>query len=397
MNPDPASTNAASSSTGAGSNGAAPQSNRNRTKKEAVTAQSGRSGGPSRPRYTYDAGEVLGNGSFGVVSEARCLETGETVAIKKVLQDPRYKNRELDIMKMLRHPNVVELKDYFYTEKPGGEKGESEKFLNVVMEFIPDTVYRVMKTFVRNSQHMPMILTKLYTYQMCRALGYLHTIGVCHRDIKPQNLLVDTKTHTLKICDFGSAKKLIPGEQSVAYICSRYYRAPELMLGATEYTTAIDIWSIGCVMGELMLGRPLFAGETSVDQLVKIIQTMGTPSRDQMQAMNPNYTEFRFPDVKPRPWNRIFHPGVTPDALDLLSKLLRYEPQERVKPYEALAHHFFDELRDVNTRLPGGGTLPPLFDVTEAEMQQIPPPMREKVIPSWYSQMHPTGPTGTSG
>ena len=119
---------------------------------------------------------------------------------------------------------------------------------------------------------MPILLVKLYVYQICRAIAYIHTLGVCHRDIKPQNLLVDTSTHTLKLCDFGSAKILSPGESNIAYICSRYYRAPELIFGATEYTAAIDIWSVGCVMAELLTGRPLFAGESGVDQLVEIIK-----------------------------------------------------------------------------------------------------------------------------
>eukprot|EP00919_Chromeraceae_sp_WS-2016_P038593 GHVR01092175.1.p1 GENE.GHVR01092175.1~~GHVR01092175.1.p1 ORF type:complete len:253 (-),score=77.21 GHVR01092175.1:45-803(-) len=231
------------------------------TAKEQTTRVGNNSGG-NGPSSKYDTGEVLGNGSFGVVTEAWCLESGQTVAIKKVLQDPRYKNRELDMMKLLKHPNIVELKDYFYTEADNNNSNnntttnnnnynnrekEVEKYLNVVMEFIPDTVYRVMKAFMRNSTHTPMILVKLYVYQMCRGMGSLHSLGICHRDIKPQNLLVDTRTHTLKLCDFGSAKKLIPGESSVAYICSRYYRAPELMLGATEYACSIDLWSIGCV------------------------------------------------------------------------------------------------------------------------------------------------------
>ena len=96
--------------------------------------------------------------------------------------------------------------------------------------------------------------------QMCRSLAHIHTMGVCHRDIKPQNLLVDSSTHQLKLCDFGSAKMLVRGEPNIAYICSRYYRAPELIFGATDYTTAIDIWSVGCVTAELLLGQPLFPG-----------------------------------------------------------------------------------------------------------------------------------------
>eukprot|EP00922_Rhytidocystis_sp_ex-Travisia-forbesii_P041407 GHVS01061843.1.p1 GENE.GHVS01061843.1~~GHVS01061843.1.p1 ORF type:complete len:448 (-),score=111.75 GHVS01061843.1:994-2337(-) len=353
-------------------------------------------GGRRAGQKIYDTGKVLGNGSFGVVCEARCLETGEQVAIKKVLQDPRYKNRELDIMKELKHPNVVELKDYFYTESTAPTSSSSpptattsqqepERYLNVVMEHIPETVYRVMKTFVRNSQHMPIILVKVYAFQMCRALGYLHALGICHRDIKPQNLLVDSRSHVLKLCDFGSAKRLMPGEHSVAYICSRFYRAPELMLGATEYETAIDVWSIGCVLGELLLGRPLFAGETSVDQLVKIIQVLGTPSRKQMSAMNPNYTEFRFPDVKPRDWKKVFDEKTPSSAIDLLTSFLKYEPSERIGPLEALAHPFFDELRSPDARLPNGAEFPELFSLTERELAEMSPEVRRAALPHWAS------------
>jgi len=141
------------------------------------------------------------------------------------------------------------------------------------------------------NQRMPLLYVKLYTYQICRSLAYIHgVVGVCHRDIKPQNLLVDPHTHQLKLCDFGSAKKLVKGEPNISYICSRYYRAPELIFGATEYTTAIDIWSLGCVLAEFLLALPLFPGESGVDQLVEIIKVLGTPTREEIKCMNPNYT-----------------------------------------------------------------------------------------------------------
>eukprot|EP00923_Selenidium_pygospionis_P019724 GHVN01034384.1.p1 GENE.GHVN01034384.1~~GHVN01034384.1.p1 ORF type:complete len:428 (+),score=32.73 GHVN01034384.1:619-1902(+) len=334
-------------------------------------------GGQTELVRHYDMGRLLGNGSFGIVCEARCLDTGEAVAIKQVLQDPRYKNRELDIMKELSHPNVIALKDYFYTEE------KEERFLNVVMEHVPETVYKVIKAYVRTNQNMPLLLVKLYAYQMCRSLGYLHSLGICHRDIKPQNLLVNTKAHVLKLCDFGSAKRLVSGESSVAYICSRFYRAPELMVGATEYTPAIDIWSMGCVVAELLLGKPIFAGETSVDQLVKIIQILGTPSRKQMQALNPHYTDFKFPDIKPKEWTRVFGSHVTKEAIDLIDQMLRYEPNARLRPFEALAHPFFDELREPSTRLPTGEQLPELFNITDHEFNHMSAATRAHLLPTW--------------
>ena len=125
---------------------------------------------------------------------------------------------------------------------------------------------------VRSSERHVPLRAQLYTYQLCRSLAYIHSLGVCHRDIKPQNLLVHPETHLLKLCDFGSAKILVKGEPNVSYICSRYYRAPELIFGATDYTCCIDVWSVGCVLAELLLGVPLFPGESGVDQLVEIIK-----------------------------------------------------------------------------------------------------------------------------
>jgi len=146
---------------------------------------------------------------------------------------------------------------------------------------------------------------QLYMYQVARSLAYIHEMGICHRDIKPQNLLLDPNSHVVKLCDFGSAKMLVKGESNIAYICSRYYRAPELIFGATDYTTAIDTWSFGCVFAELMLGQPLFPGDSNVDQLVEIIKVVGTPTREEIQAMNQNYTEFKFPQIKAHPWNKV--------------------------------------------------------------------------------------------
>ena len=113
------------------------------------------------------------------------------------------------------------------------------------MDFIPETLSKVIKNYRKSKQPFPMMDVKIYAYQMLRSLAYLKAIGICHRDIKPQNILVDPSSKLLKVCDFGSAKKLVKGEPNIAYICSRYYRAPELIFGATDYTPDIDTWSMG--------------------------------------------------------------------------------------------------------------------------------------------------------
>ncbi|KAH0671340.1 hypothetical protein KY285_025552 [Solanum tuberosum] len=340
-----------------------------------VTTLSGRNG--QKQTLSYMAERVVGTGSFGVVFQAKCLETGESVAIKKVLQDRRYKNRELQIMRMLDHPNAVHLRHCFYssTEK-------NEVYLNLVLEYVSETVYRVSRHYSRVNHHMPIIYVQLYTYQICRALNYMHNvIGVCHRDIKPQNLLVNPHTHQLKICDFGTAKMLVPGEPNIAYICSRYYRAPELIFGATEYTTAIDMWSAGCVFAELLLGQPLFPGESGVDQLVEIIKILGSPTREEIRCMNPNYTEFKFPQIKAHPWHKIFQRKIPPEAVDLASRLLQYSPTLRCTALEACAHPFFDDLRKPNACLPNGRPLPPLFNFTPQELSGARTELRQRLIP----------------
>jgi serine/threonine protein kinase len=328
------------------------------------------------PEISYETVRVVGNGSFGVVFQATQLETGDTVAIKKVLQDKRFKNRELQIMKMMDHVNVVKLKHCFYSTNE-----RREVYLNLVLEFVPDTVHRIGKHYSKSSQRVPSLYVKLYTYQMARALANIHKAGVCHRDVKPQNLLVDTTTHALKLCDFGSAKVLRRDEPNISYICSRYYRAPELIFGATQYTTAIDMWSLGCVMAELLLGSPLFPGESGVDQLVEIIKVLGTPTREQIRDMNPSYTEFKFPQIKSHPWSKVFHKRLSPDALDLIGKLLVYSPEQRVTGLEACAHSYFDELRDPATRLPNGRPLPPLFDFSDDELHGVSPELAAALVP----------------
>ncbi|CAG7846450.1 Protein kinase gsk3; AltName: Full=Protein kinase skp1 [Serendipita indica DSM 11827] len=344
-----------------------------------VVASDGKTGEAKEIQYTNC--KVIGNGSFGVVFAARLLNVPkeeEEIAIKKVLQDKRFKNRELQIMRLVSHPNVVELRSFFYSN---GEK-KDEVYLNLVLEFVPETVYRASRHYVKLKQPMPILQVKLYMYQLLRSLAYIHSVGICHRDIKPQNLLLNPQTGVLKLCDFGSAKILIAGEPNVSYICSRYYRAPELIFGATNYATSIDIWSTGCVMAELMLGQPLFPGESGIDQLVEIIKILGTPTREQIKTMNPNYMEHKFPQIKPHPFSKVFRPRTPQDAIELVSKLLEYTPSARLTAIEGMVHSFFDELRIEGVRMPNGRDFPRLFDFTREELS-IRPDLNSRLVPDW--------------
>ncbi|KMZ62838.1 Shaggy-related protein kinase theta [Zostera marina] len=311
-------------------------------------------------KISYMAERIVGKGSFGVVFQAKCVENGEKVAIKNVLQDKKFKNRELQIMQYFDHPNVVQLKHHFFVRKD-----DNQLYLNLVMEYVPHSLYSLIKNHGSKTPQMfmPLIYVKLYIYQICRALAYIHGVfGVCHRDIKPENILVDPQTHQIKLCDFGSAKILVSSEPNISYICSRHYRAPELCFGATDYINAIDMWSVGCVFGELLTGKALFPGENGVEQLTEIMKILGTPTREEIKCMNPNHGNFKFTQFKPHPWHKIFRRNVPPEAVDLISRILQYSPKFRCTPLEACAHPFFNELRDPKTTLPDGAPLPPLFD-----------------------------------
>ncbi|KAI9472378.1 MAG: kinase-like domain-containing protein [Benjaminiella poitrasii] len=353
-----------------------------------IAAKDGKSGKDFQLQYSHQ--KVIGNGSFGVVYQVKLDHSGEDAAIKKVLQDKRYKNRELEIMKVMNHPNICSIKAYFYTQ--GNNKvrirdtactqKDDPLYLNLVMEYIPETVYRVSRHYTKIKQVVPLLIIKLYMYQLLRSLAYTHMLGICHRDIKPQNLLVHPITGCLKLCDFGSAKLLVEDAVNVSYICSRYYRAPELIFGASRYTTSIDIWSSGCVMAELLLGQPLFPGESGIDQLVEIIKVLGTPTKEEILLMNPEYrTDHKFPTIKPHPLSKLFFRSrVPPEALDLLAHMLQYDPKLRPTASEALVHPFFDELRNPETKLTTGRELPDLFNFTREELS-IRPDLIQKLVP----------------
>ena len=336
--------------------------------------------------FSYTNYVPIGCGTFGTVYKAKCEQTNEIVAIKRVFQDVRYKNRELQILQELDHINVIKIKNHFYTL---GKTKSNEKYLNVVMDYFPESLAHIIKSYTNNSKHkLSSLDIKLYAYQMLHGLYYLECIGVCHRDIKPQNILINHTTKLLQFCDFGSAKKLNQNETNVSYICSRYYRAPELIFNATSYTNAVDMWSVGCVIAEMVLGVPIFQGNSSTDQIIEIIKILGTPSKKEIKAMNPKYKQYCFPLIKCFTFKEVFEKvnnNLENSFYDLLKTILVYEPQMRTTPLKALAHPFFDNLR-IKGKV-SSNICKILFQFNSCEKERdIEGLIKSKLIPEWYVQ-----------
>lgn len=342
---------------------------------------------PELELRTYTPQRILGKGSFGTVYQAKIEETGETVAIKairmKALSARTFKqlngekDREVQILKELKdHPNIVCLKGAFLSEV-----GTPDPKLNLVMEFLSDTLHRVLKHYNQLQKAMDQYYVKLYQYQLMRGLAFVHGKGIVHIDIKPQNLLLDGGSHTVKICDFGTARRMTMNHTSSAYACSRYYRAPELTLGNTNYTTAVDLWSAGCVFAEMIIGQPLFTGIDGIDQLVQIVKVIGTPTPTDLKAMNPNYPTYEFtPAVQAHTWDVVCR-GLAPrEGIDLLDGLLKYSPASRITPLQAMLSRFFDELR--SDHRPSHRSL---FEFRPDELDWCTQQQREKLVPRWMS------------
>ena len=319
----------------------------------------------------------IGRGAFGTVVQAYLTQDKKNwlgpFAIKKVPAHTEYKSRELQILRIADHPNIVKLQ-YFFTHL---SPQDNKVYQHLAMECLPETLQIEINRYVTNKLEMPLKHIRLYTYQIARGMLYLHGLGVCHRDIKPSNVLVDPETGVLKICDFGSAKKLEHNQPSISYICSRFYRAPELIIGCTQYTTQIDIWGLGCVMGEMLIGKAIFQGQEPLLQLREIAKLLGPPDKRFIFFSNPAYdgplfSKPLFSGSSQQRFEKYFgHSG--PDGIDLLMKILVYEPQQRLSPRRILAHQFFNELRNDETFLPRGFTepikLPNLFDFNDFELQ----------------------------
>ena len=288
-----------------------------------------------------------------MVYKARNEDTGELAAFKRIRLESEEEGvpctaiREIALLRELKHPNVVRLHDVVHTDRK----------LTLVFEYLDYDLKKFLDLYDGN---LPLPLVRSLLFQLLRGIEYCHSQNVLHRDLKPQNLLIN-KAFELKLADFGLARAFgIPVRKYTHEVVTLWYRPPDVLLGSTNYGTAVDIWSVGCIFAEMLTGRPLFSGKSEVDQLFRIFKTFGSPTEKTFPSMVdlPQYEA-----IMAMPEFQVQYPGESVDTIipgleqaeggelmiDLLSQMLKYEPSERISAQEALEHPLFEDLMKGNS------------------------------------------------
>lgn len=280
--------------------------------------------------------EKIGEGTYGVVYKAKDKTTGQMVALKKIRLDtesegvPSTAIREISLLKELDHPNIVKLLDVVH----------SEKKLYLVFEYLNQDLKKFMDSVPNGKISLPLV--KSYLWQLLKGISYCHSHRVLHRDLKPQNLLIDVAGN-IKLADFGLARAFgVPLRTYTHEVVTLWYRSPEILLGSRFYTTAVDIWSIGCIFTELVNRKTLFAGDSEIDQLFRIFRTLGTPDDTLWPGVSqlPDFKSM-FPRWPPQDMSDIC-PSLDGCGRSLLQKMLQYDPARRISAKAALSHPYFE-------------------------------------------------------
>jgi len=280
----------------------------------------------------YKTIKPLGDGTYGSVVKAVNKTSGEVVAIKRMKKkfyswEECMQLREVQSLRKMSHPNIVKLKEVI----------RENDILYFVFEFLEMNLYQLCKD---REKLFPESKVRNMTYQMLQSLAYMHKHGFFHRDIKPENMLVSG--NTLKMADFGLAREIRSKPPYTDYVSTRWYRAPEVLLRAPSYTAPIDIWAIGTIIVEMFTLRPLFPGTSEADEIYKICSVLGTPTANSWKqglalAQNMN---FKFPQFVATPLAQLV-PSASPEAIDLMTEMMRWDPAKRPTAAQALGHSFF--------------------------------------------------------
>ncbi|OHS98245.1 CMGC family protein kinase [Tritrichomonas foetus] len=288
----------------------------------------------------FERHEKLGEGSYGVVYRATDKNTGMTVALKILklenLEDdgvPSTLLREISILKSIQHINVVSLVDAQTSTLP----------IYLAFEYVERDLRRLIQ--MKRRSFRPQSI-KSYAFQMLAAVYYLHSHRIIHRDIKPDNILI-SRNGILKLCDFGMARYFtIPMRPYTRGVVTLWYKAPELILGGF-YELSIDIWSVGCILYEMITYSPLFPGDGQLDQMMRILKVLGTPTEEEFPGFKEKFSsgmEIPLPVHEPCDLAAMMN-GADPLLIDLVLRMLRFDPMKRISAKEALQHPYFDDIQ----------------------------------------------------
>ena len=294
----------------------------------------------------YEKLEKIGQGTYGKVYKARERANGRLVALKKTRLEmeeegvPSTALREVSLLQMLSEsPYIVRLLRVEHVEEDG------KAMLYLVFEFLDQDLKQYMDMTGRGPTNpLPTSVVQNYMYQLCLGCAHLHKHGVMHRDLKPQNMLVDKAKNLLKIADLGLGRAFsVPVKSYTHEIVTLWYRAPEVLLGGSHYSTPVDMWSVGCMFAEMARKQPLFPGDSELQQLLHIFKLLGTPSEQTWPGVSNLRDWHEFPQWKPQDLSKVI-PQLDEHGIDLLSKLLVYDPAKRIHATDALEHPYFDSL-----------------------------------------------------
>lgn len=299
----------------------------------------------------FDVQQKLGKGAYGTVWKVKDRKRGEVVALKKCFDafrnstDAQRTFREIMYLQEISgHENIIRLLSVI--------RADNDKDIYLTFDHMETDLHAVIKAGILLDVHKQWI-----TYQMLKALIFIHSGDLLHRDIKPSNVLLNADCFA-KLCDFGLCRSVHecqggPNNPALTdYVATRWYRAPEILLGSHKYSKAVDMWAIGCVLGEMLTGRPLFPGTSTMNQIERILAVTGRPTQTDIAGTHSPFAATMLQSIvqprRPRSVSEKIFPGAPPEAVDLVLQCLKFNPDNRISAFDAIKHPYVAQFHDPN-------------------------------------------------